>query len=184
MLAAIIGAVNAGTRRRAALRSRSRAGRDRCIQSTACARRDRDIDLRKSLRQPVGQRPPMIAAVSRFEQAAVRTVEHVLVFPRPRTRIPESRVQGVGIEGIDPDEGSAGILALVQHFGPGGAAVHGSVQAALRARAIGVAQYRCIDAVGIMRIDRNAGNLLRVVERQMHPGMTAVVRAVDAVADR
>src|ERR1700678_1111386 len=126
----------------------------------------------------------MITTVSRFEQAAMRAVVHVLVFPWPRTRIPESRVQDIGVEGIDADEGTACILALIQHFGPCGTAIRGSVHAALRTGAIGMAQYRGVDAVRIMRIDRNARNLLRIIERQMNPRLSTVGRTEDAVAHR
>src|SRR6202000_1233931 len=109
----IVGSVHMGARRRAALGCRVRTGGNGRIQPAACAGRNGHVDLRQALRQSFSQLAPVIPAIGRLEQAAVRTVEHVLVFPRTGTSVPESGVQSPRIKWIDSYHGGAGVLSLI-----------------------------------------------------------------------
>ena len=69
---------------------------------------------------------------------------------------------------------AAGVLASIQQADPGCAAIHGSVDAALRTRSEGVPKNRRVDTVCIMGVYRDARNLLRIIEPHMRPGLAGI----------
>src|SRR5690606_22354397 len=77
--------------------------------------------------------------------------------------------------------GGAGALVAVQHQLPILAAVGRAVNAARRVRAIDVPEGGHVDGLGILRVDSHAGDVARVLQAQVGPGVAAVVGAVDAI---
>ena len=63
------------------------------------------------------------------------------------------------------------------------AAVGRAEDAALRVRAVRMAEHRDEDAVGIARIDGDLRDLLAVAQAEVRPGLAGVGGLVDAVAD-
>ena len=132
--------------------------------------------------QAAGERIPGGAAIGGFEEAAVRAGEGA-VFPGALLRLPEDGVDGLGIARVEGEIDGAGVFVLVEHLLPGLAAVGGAEDAALRVGAVGVAEHGDEEAVGIVRVDEDGGNLLAVAQAEVAPGLAGVGRFVHAVAD-
>jgi hypothetical protein len=111
--------------------------------------------------KPPGELSPGRAAVSRFVQAAPRTLPGA-VFPRPLSRGPQGGIDRPGIAGIERQGDGPGVLVLVKHFLPGLAAIARAEHAALGVGSIGMPQNGDEHAVGIAWIDEDRGNLLAV----------------------
>ena len=155
--------------------------RDRRVDAARLARRDRDVGLHDVLRQTACQRTPGRAAVGRFEDAAVGAVPGA-VLPRTLTRLPQTRVDDVGIPRIELEVRRAGVLVLVEHFLKRSSAVDRSEDAALFVRPVRMAQHRNEQAIGVARVDDDVRNLLAVAKAEVRPRLPRVGRFVDAVA--
>ena len=155
----------------------------RRVEPARVRRRDGQLRVDDALGQTLRHRRPGLAAVRRLEQAAVGPVPGA-VLPRPLPLFPQGRVDDVRVRGIDVDVLAAGVLVLEQHPIESLAAVERAEDAAFLVRPVGMAERGDEDPIGILRIDRQLRNLLRVTQPEMDPGLAGVARTVDAVADR
>ena len=109
------------------------------------ARRNADADAADAIgvprRQARGELAPGRAAVAGLEEAAVRPVEGA-VFPRALPRLPQRRVDDVGVRGIEQHVDAAGVLVLVEHALEAPAAVDRSEDAALGVGSVRMAERR------------------------------------------
>ena len=133
--------------------------------------------------QATGEFLPGIAAVGRFEDAAVGPAKRP-VFEEALLLLPERGVDGVGLARVEPDVVAAGVFVLVENLLEAGAAIGGAEDAALRVGAVGVSQRGDEQAVGILRIHFDVGDHLRIAQAEVRPGFAGVGGFVHAVADR
>ncbi len=89
-----------------------------------------------------------------------------------------------GLDGIDVDVLAAGVHVLEEHALEGAAAVGRPEDAALLVRTVRMAERGDEQAVRVLRVDGEFGNLLRVAQAEMRPRLAGVGGLVDAVADR
>ena len=89
-----------------------------------------------------------------------------------------------GVAGLEGKIDRARVGVEEKHARPVLAAVVGAEDAALRVGAIGVAQCRHENALGIARIDEDAADLARVLQADLAPVLAAVGRFVHPVAMR
>src|SRR5581483_797844 len=72
---------------------------------------------------------------------------------------------------IDNDVGDAGVLANLQNLVPGLAAISRFVESAIAARTPQRSLRRDVNDVRIFRIDRDAADVLRILETNIAPGL-------------
>src|SRR5713226_576478 len=118
----------------------------------------------------------------------VRTVEAVLVaatVERPRSAVafPHCREEDVGILRIENDVDAAGAVIEVENFLPGFTAVTRAEDAALIVFAVGMAEGGDKSDIGIRRMDDHLADVARVFQTDVVPGLAAIVRTIDAVAE-
>ena len=158
--------------------------RQQRVDAVGPARRDRQVGLHDLVGEAAGELAPVVAAVGRLEDAAVAAAIVVVVLPRPLAALPEGRVDDLRVGRIDVDVVGAGVLVEEEHLLPALAAVGRAEDAALGIGAVGVSEHRGEDAVGVARVDGERRDLLPLLEAEVLPGLAAVGRLVDAVADR
>ncbi len=140
---------------------------------------ERAADL---LREAVVQLRPGRAAVGRLVDAATLDLEARL--PRGFARGPQRRVDGVRVARVERDVERARVVVGEQHAPERRASVGRPVDAALLIRAVRVPERRDEQAVRVMRIDRDRGDLLGVAQAEVRPRRARVGGLVHAVADR
>src|SRR5438876_4236336 len=115
-------------------------------------------------RQSFGQRLPGLAAIRRFIQPAPGYIDGGAAanLPRRNTRGPQCRVNRLRIRGIESKIGSAGVFVLVEDVLENLPAIGGAEDAALGVGTVGVPFGGDENTVGIFRVDKNRGDLLRV----------------------
>ncbi len=181
-LAGVVAAVDPGGAAIAAGAGLVEAG-DGGVEPLGVGRRDRQVRLHDD-GQPVRQRLPRRAAVDGLEDAAVRARPH-RVLPRPLTLFPHAWRR--------PSRDSRDRCRRrcrrcsrpwSSTFTNVCAAVGRAIDAALLVRSVGMAQRRDEQPIGILRIDGDVGNLLRVAQTEVRPRPPGVGRLVDAVAGR
>ena len=145
-------------------------------------RRDGHVRLDDG-RKPVGQRFPRRATVDRLEDAAIGAGPN-RIFPRPLPLFPHGGVDRIGIGWIDVDVVATGVLVLREHLLKRLSAIGRAIDAALLIRSVGMSQRGHEEPVGILGIDGDARNLLRIAQSEVHPRPASVDRLVDAVARR
>ena len=177
VLAGVVGSVDADG---------ARVG-DGCVNPIRIARRDRDVRLNNSItvtaRQTIGERPPVVAAVGRLEDAAIGAGPRA-VFPRSLPLFPEARVNNLGIARIELQIRRSGVLVLRQDLLERAAAVGGSIHAALVVRPVRVSEHRYEQPIRVVRIDDDVRDLLTIAQAEVRPGLAGVDRFVDAVTYR
>jgi hypothetical protein len=175
-----------GGRIRAARRG-GRTGRARFdlrVHHAGIRPRDVERDAPVGARRQAGAADlrPRPAAVDGLPQCAAGTAAvEAAAAPAP---LVARRVQDVGVRRIDRDVGEPGVLVDEFDLVPGLAAVGGLEDAALRVRAEQMAGRRDIDRVGLLRINYDARDRLRLLQADVREGLSAVDRLVDAVAER
>ena len=97
-------------------------------------------------------------------------------------RVPCSREKNVRLGMRHGEIGDADFRPLVEHPLPMLAPVCRFVDAALVARPVGMAQDTYVHRVGIVRINQDATDLLRVGEANVFPGRPAIFAAIDTIA--
>src|SRR5262249_31639420 len=90
--------------------------------------------------------------------------------------------QDVRVARVYHHVGDAGVLADRQDVLPGLAAVGGLEQAAVAARPPERPLGGDVDDVRVARVEDDAGDVLRLLEAEVLPGLAAVVGAINAVA--
>src|SRR6185312_3051373 len=180
-LPAVVGAVEAEAGRRGVVARVGGADFDE--QAARAAGRDGNVYLRQVRRQPGGELLPGVTAVDRLVQPA-HVLVLVLVLPRPEPRLPQPGIDDVRVGGIDSDRRAAGVGIAGQNPLPADAAIERAVDAALGIGTVGVAEHRGEQAVRLLGIHGELGDLLPVAQAEVGPGAPGVVGAVDAVADR
>ena len=131
-------------------------------------------------RDPAAELRPRAPGVRRLVNPAAGTaVYHLPRQPRLfiRRRVQHRRVLRVHHEIDDADLG-----ADVEHLLPRGAAVHRPKHAAFLVLRVEVAHRGDVHDVGIRRMDRDARDVVRVLEAHVLPRLARVRRLVDAVA--
>ena len=118
----------------------------------------------------------------------VRTVETVLVtatveHPRRAVAFPHCGEEHVGILRIENNVDAAGALVEVENFLPGLAAITGAEDAAFGVRAVGMAESGDQGDVGIRGMDDDLADVASVFQSHVVPGLAAVVRTIDAIAE-
>src|SRR5215831_7186838 len=171
VLAAIVGAVQTALLRL-----------DHRVYAFRVRRRDADVNTSEDTRRQsiAGELLPAHTPVGRAVQATARTAAREV--PRLATCLPERGVDGARIVWIEADIDRSGVLVLVEHLGPGLAAVGRAKDAAFRIRSEGVAECRDQHDIRIVRIDDHRPDLTRVLEAEMAPGLAAIDRAVHAIS--
>src|SRR4029077_12682757 len=95
--------------------------------------------------------------------------------PRRNARGPQHRVNRLRICGIESQIGGTGIFVLVENFLESLSAVSRTEDAALGVRTVGMTFGGDENTVGILRVDENRGDLLRVAQvLQMGQGVAGV----------
>ena len=96
--------------------------------------------------------------------------------------IPGSREQDVRLGMRHRDIGDADIRPLVEYVLPMLTGVGRFVDTALVARPVRMAKDADIHRVGVVRINQDAADLLRVLESNVFPSRSAVIAAIHAIA--
>ena len=130
--------------------------------------------------RPSAQVFPGVTAVGGPPQPAFRAA--AVEPPGQPAPLPQGRVEDPRVARVKTEVGRPRVLAAMQDQLPAGAAVTGAVDAALRIRAVGVAERGDIGDVGVGRVDAQAGNMASRCQAQVVPGQPAVHRPVDAIA--
>jgi hypothetical protein len=118
-------------------------------------------------------RLPGRATVSRLIDAAVQTLEDS-VLPRPLARFPQNGEDDLRVREIEGEIDSASVLVLVENFLERAAAVSRAEDAALGIRTVWMSENRDEDAVRVLRINDDRGDLLPVAEAEVLPGFPSV----------
>ena len=132
--------------------------------------------------RPLVSGMPGFAAVGGFEKAAGVAFERVAGGPWRAARRPQICVDDLRIFGIEGEVGGAGVVIFVENFLPVCAAVSGTEDAAFGIRAVGMAEHGYENAIGILRVNDDGGDLLAVAQAEVLPGFSAVGGFVNAVA--
>ena len=129
-----------------------------------------------------GQPLPGVAAV----HAAVERAAGAAAVEAPGTALPLicGGVDDVRALGVERHVDDAGVLVDLQDGLPGRAAVGAAVEAALLVRAPEVAHRGDVHEVGVVRVQRDAPDMLAVAQPHVRPGLAAVGALVDTVAPR
>src|SRR5277367_1832103 len=115
---------------------------------------------------------PGRAVVAGLIKAAARPAAHR--GPRIALRFVERGVQNVGIGGIKCQINRAGLVVLEQNLLPGLSAVRGTKHAASLVRPVGMAHRGDKHHVWIRRMNDNSGNVPRILQTDVGPGLPAV----------
>jgi hypothetical protein len=99
-------------------------------------------------------------------------------------RLPDRRVENVGIDRIERDVVRARALAPEEHVLPMASAIARAEDPPLLGRAPRVAQCRDIHEIRIPRMHDDASDVSRIAQPDIGPGLAAVARPVDAVSVR
>ena len=100
----------------------------------------------------------------RFIEAAAGTVRGRIDVPRRPARLPKRRVDDVRISRLHRERDRAGVGSFVENLAPGLSAVGRLEDAALGVRAVRMAERSDVGDVGVLRIDDDRADLLRVVQ--------------------
>src|SRR5215472_10075369 len=174
VLARIVGTINPHARL---------VGRDRSVEPAGLARRDGHVYLNDSFRQPIGELTPRFAAVGGFENSSTRSAVLIPVLPRPQAHFPKRSVNEVGIRWVDLHIGAADVRVFRKNSLPVLAAISREINPALVARPVGMTESRGENAIGIVRVDRQRGNALRVAQAEVLPRPACVGGLVNPVAN-
>src|SRR5262249_50065920 len=123
---------------------------------------------------------PRIAAVGRLEHP--RAWSAVPQQPRLAVDLPGRAVERIRVVVVDDQVNNAGAVVAKEDFLPHLAAVARAIDAALFVLAERMAERRDINDVRIRGMDAHASDGLRIVEAEVDPRLTRVVRSVNAVA--
>ncbi len=132
------------------------------------------------LRQTVGHFLPLCAAIGGFENSAAGTSLHD--FPGEPDGVVHGGVEHVGVAEVDGQVYRAAGLIDEQLFPPGAAAIGSLEDAAFLVGSAQVSQGRDPDDVRVGGMDDDAGDVLRIAQAHIGPGVAAVGRLVDSVA--
>ncbi len=102
--------------------------------------------------------------------------------PGRAARGPHVRVERLRIFRIEGEVDGACVVILVENFLPAIAAIGGTEDAAFGVGAVGMAEDGDEDAIGILRVDDDIGDLLAVAQTEMFPGVASVGGFVNSVA--
>src|SRR5580692_6582250 len=133
-------------------------------------------------RQTFVERIPGFAAVGGLEQTPAVAFERAAGGPGRAAGRPHVRIENLRIFGIEGEVGGTGVIIFVENFLPGSPAVAGAEDAALGVWPVRMAEDGNENAIGILRVDDDVGDLLAVAQAQVLPGFSAVAGFVDAVA--
>src|SRR5205085_11355501 len=97
-------------------------------------------------------------------------------------RVPERRVDDLRVLRVELEVNRAHVVALEENLLPGLAAVARAEDAALRVRAVGVAERGDEDGVGVLRVNDHWAYLPRAFEPDVRPGAPGVRGLVHPVA--
>src|SRR5690348_489406 len=124
---------------------------------------------------------PSRPAVRRLEKAA-RCSSPFTVLPRSLLRLPERRINYLGIRRIELYIGAAGVFIFEEHFFEGLAPVRRAENSALLICSIGMAENSYEESIRVARIDGQLRNLLAVAQAKMSPSFAGIRRLVDSVS--
>src|ERR1700722_4271194 len=127
---------------------------------------------------------PGASAIGRLEQSAAAAVKFVRILPRAFAYLPYRRINRVRIRWVDFNIASAGVFIFRNDFLPILAAVGRAIDASFFARSVRMPEDSGEHAGGIARIDGQRGNLLRIIEAEMFPGLARIRRFVDSISYR
>ena len=152
------------------------------VDAVGVRARNRDADAAHDpRRETVSFQPrPGAAAVGGFEKTAAGTA--AVQAPGRAVDLPQGGKQRVGITGIENHVDGAGLVVLIEHFLPGGAAVGGAKDAALFVETVGVAKRGHKDDVRVFRIHDHRADVPRVFQPDVFPGLSTVERLVYPIA--
>ncbi len=119
--------------------------------------------------------PPSVAV----EPAGGAAAGHA---PEGAAGLPDGREKHAGIVGVHRQVGGSGVLTLGQHVLPRLAAIGGAKNTTLLAGSEGVTEGRDVDDIRVAWMDPDPGDMPRILEPQMRPGLAGVGRPVHAVA--
>ncbi len=170
----VVGAVDAASRRV-----------DDRVDTIRHRRRDRDTDPSRFVGQPVAAKlRPRVAAVRRLVEPGAGSVRRRIDAPRRAARLPQRRVDDLGVAGLEREIHRTCVLVLAEDLLPRVAAVLRAIHAAFGVRSVRMAERGDKQQIGIVRIDDDARDLLRVAQPDVRPGLPCVVGLVHAVALR
>ncbi len=175
-------------------KERAIGGFDKSVNPLCIRRRDRDRDpairlFRKTFGVLGSDFRPGRAAIGRAEQAAggrfVGTVAAGAEGPAFAPEIPHGRKHFVRVGGIERDVGTTGgEVRAFQREVPGLAAIRRLVEPAIRRIAPERARHGRENRIAARRTDDDVGDAFRIRQTGMGPGLAAIGRFVDSVADR
>ena len=123
--------------------------------------------------RPFAQLSPSLAAIDRFENAAVSSIPRA-VFPRAFARFPKRSVNRLGIGRIDLHICAAGVLVFVEHLLEMLPAIKRTKNATLLVRPVGMTRDRHKEAIRIAWIDGELGDLLPIAQTEMRPRFACI----------
>ena len=143
------------------------------IETPRVAGGDRYLRVHDSIGQALLHLGPGRAAVSGFEEATIRAVPRG-VLPRALPLFPESRVDDRWVGWIDIDILATGVLVLEEDAIERPAAVRGAKDPPLLVGPVRMPERGDEEAVRILGVDGNLGNLLRIAKTEVRPGLACV----------
>src|SRR6266446_2789520 len=173
--ASVIGAIDAAPRLRV----------HPCIHAVGIAGRDGRTDAADTFgftRQSFGELPPSGATVGGFVETAPRSGVATAGRPWRTARGPHAGEDYLRVARIEDKIHAANIFILVENLLPCLAAVERTVNATLGVRAVRMPLGCDEEAIGILGIDDDGCDLLRVAQAEMLPSAARVGRSIDAVA--
>src|SRR3954447_4905974 len=83
---------------------------------------------------------------------------------------------------IEREIDSSGVIIAIQNLLPGLSAVTRTENTALFVRAVRMPKRNHVNDIGVLWIDADSGNCLRILEPQLMPGLTCISGLVHTVA--
>jgi hypothetical protein len=157
---------------------------DRRVDDVRVAVEDVDPDPSEHAHgESLGEHLPRVAAVGRLVDPAARSPE--VVGERQPHLVEAGRVQDVRVERVHRDVDDADVASFRhrgQHLLPRGAPVGGAVEPALLVLGVEVPEGRHVHHVGIVGMDHDPADVVRLGQADVGPRLSAVRGLVDAVA--
>ncbi len=153
------------------------------VYAPRIARRDGQADLAQPRRGEAAAQHwlPRRAGVGRFVEPAAGAVRGRVGVPGRAARLPQRGEDELAAR-VRGEVDRAGVAVAEERARPGRAAVGRAVHAARVVGAVGVAERRDQQRLGVRGIDQDAPDLARVLEADAGPRRARVGRAVHAVA--
>ncbi len=135
-----------------------------------------------SSRQTASQFSPALSAVGRFVEAIGRAT--AINTPGTDDDLPNASIENARVVGIDIQVGGTALLVHKENSLPVLPAILGSEDTPLPARPEDGSQRGHVDPVGISGIDADSGNVPGLIQANVAPGLSRILRFVNTISVR